>query len=121
MSSDLESYSGTGSETLLEEVLATITGLDDLKNIPDVLERFWGMFVVDAFIGNNDRNSDNSDCNKAVSRFVNVVDMNAIKHIIYSIPETAGTLSVMPETQKRFYLALMEMRLSKALIPAVVI
>ncbi|MDR1691394.1 MAG: hypothetical protein LBR35_00965, partial [Rickettsiales bacterium] len=48
MSSDLESYSGTGSETLLDEVLATIAGQDDLKSIPGVLERFWDMFVIDA-------------------------------------------------------------------------
>jgi len=59
MSSDLESYSGTGSETLLNEMLATINGQDDLNSIPGVLERFWDMFVVDAFIGNNDRNNGN--------------------------------------------------------------
>ena len=59
MSSDLESYSGTGSETLLDEVLATIAGQDELKSIPGVLERFWDMFVIDAFIGNNDRNNGN--------------------------------------------------------------
>ena len=59
MSSDLESYSGTGSETLLDEVLATIHGLDILQSIPGVLTRFWDMFVVDAFIGNNDRNNGN--------------------------------------------------------------
>jgi hypothetical protein len=59
MSSDLESYSGTGSETLLDEVLATIAGQDELKSIPGAPERFWDMFVVDAFIGNNDRNNGN--------------------------------------------------------------
>ena len=59
MSSDLESYSGTGSETLLDEVLDTINGQSELKFIPGVLERFWDMFVVDAFIGTNDRNNDN--------------------------------------------------------------
>ena len=59
MSSDLEEYSGTGSETLLGEVLATIQGEDTLKQIDGVLERFWDMFVVDAFIGNNDRNNGN--------------------------------------------------------------
>ena len=59
MSGDLESYSGSGSETLLDEVLATIAGQEELKSIPGVLERFWDMFVVDAFIGNNDRNNGN--------------------------------------------------------------
>jgi len=59
MSSDIDEYSGTGSETLLEEVLATINGQDSLKAIPGVMERFWDMFVIDAFIGNNDRNNGN--------------------------------------------------------------
>jgi len=59
MSSDLEAYSGTGSETLLDEVLATIKGQEELQAIPGVMERFWDMFVVDAFIGNNDRNNGN--------------------------------------------------------------
>jgi hypothetical protein len=59
MSSDLEAYSGTGSETLLDEVLATIGGQEYLKTNPDVKTRFWDMFVVDAFIGNNDRNNGN--------------------------------------------------------------
>jgi len=59
MSSDLDSYSGTGSETLLEEVLATIAGQEDLQCIEGSAKRFWDMFVVDAFIGNNDRNNGN--------------------------------------------------------------
>jgi hypothetical protein len=59
MSSNLESYSGTGSETLLTEVLATIAGQEDLHAIAGVTERFWDMFVIDAFIGNNDRNNGN--------------------------------------------------------------
>ena len=59
MSSDLESYSGTGSETLLDEVLATINGEETLTSLKGVTERFWDMFVIDAFIGNNDRNNGN--------------------------------------------------------------
>ena len=189
MSSDLESYSGTGSETLLDEVLATIAGQSELKTIPGALERFWDMFVIDAFIDNNDRNNgnwgilidpknnavdlapvydngnaffnkrslaqmtkrlndenamqedayktllcaykytgldnegqkinpftfikhgENSDCLAAVLRFVNTVDMNVIKNIIYDIPESVGNLAVMPEVQKEFYLKLMQVRL----------
>lgn len=59
MSSDIESYSGTGSETLLTEVLDTIANQKNLKNTGGVSERFWDMFVIDAFIGNNDRNNGN--------------------------------------------------------------
>lgn len=59
MSSDLDSNSGTGSETLLEEVLETISGQENLQEIKQTAERFWDMFVVDAFIGNNDRNNGN--------------------------------------------------------------
>ena len=59
MSSDTDSYSGSGSETLLTEVLATLSGQTDLASIPGAKERFWQMFVIDAFIGNNDRNNGN--------------------------------------------------------------
>jgi len=59
MSNDIDEYSGTGSETLLDEVLATINGQDNLKVMPGVKERFWDLFVIDAFIGNNDRNNGN--------------------------------------------------------------
>ncbi|MCL2603486.1 MAG: CtkA family protein [Defluviitaleaceae bacterium] len=59
MASDLESYSGSGSETLLDEVLAAVNGQINLRTVPGVTERFWDMFVVDAFIGNNDRNNGN--------------------------------------------------------------
>ena len=59
MSSDLDEYSGTGSETFLNEVLATIQGEENLQDVPGVLERFWDMFVIDAFIDNNDRNNGN--------------------------------------------------------------
>jgi len=59
MSSDIENYSGTGSETSLDEVLATINGEETLTSLKGVKERFWDMFVIDAFIGNNDRNNGN--------------------------------------------------------------
>jgi len=193
MADDLESYSGTGSETLLDEVLATIVGQDELKSIPGVLERFWDMFVVDAFIGNNDRNNgnwgvlidpqgsdptlapvydngsaffnkrsiaqmtkrlqdekamqedayqnplsaykytgldnegqrinpftfiklrENAECNEAVARFAATVDLNTIRELIYSIPESFGNLAIMPEIQKEFYLKLLQIRLSHML------
>lgn len=59
MSSDLDSYSGSGSETLITEVLDTIKGQRDLEQSLLMEERFWDMFVIDAFIGNNDRNNGN--------------------------------------------------------------
>lgn len=59
MTSDTESYTGSGSATILDEVLATIEGQDTLAALPGVTERFWDMFVIDAFIGNSDRNNGN--------------------------------------------------------------
>jgi len=191
MSGDLEAYSGTGSETLLDEVLATISEQEDLKSNPEVPRRFWDMFVVDAFIGNNDRNNgnwgllwdtftgetnlapvfdngnaffnkrslkqmekrltdskamdedayktltcvykhtgldneghhinpfnfieegSNKECSKALLRFLKNIDMDKVKALIKSIPESAGVLAVMPDIQKKFYLNLMEIRLAK--------
>jgi len=59
MASDFDAYSGSGSETLLNEVLDTLYGQDDLKHMPEAVKRFWDMFVIDAFIGNNDRHNNN--------------------------------------------------------------
>ena len=190
MSSDIEAYSGTGSETLLDEVLATISGQELLQSIEGVIERFWDMFVIDAFIGNNDRNNGNwgilidqktgevslapvydngsaffnkrslqqmekrlvdetamqedahgtatcaykyvgldneghrinpfrfmreggnADCKVAIERFIEKVDMKRINEIIMEIPEETGTLAVMPQIQKEFYVKLLSMRLA---------
>ena len=191
MSSDLDEYSGTGSETFLDEVLATIQGEAALQGVDGVLERFWDMFVIDAFIGNNDRNNGNwgllwnhdtgvaeltpvydngnaffnkrslkqmekrltdeeamkqdaygtlvcvykytgldneghqihpfrfiretedLDCKAAVMRFLERVDMNEIRGLIESIPESIGNLSVMPNIQKEFYKELLTIRLAE--------
>jgi len=189
MSSDVEAYSGTGSETLLDEVLATIKGQDELNLLPGITERFWDMFVIDAFIGNNDRNNGNwgiiisqktgetsiapvydngsaffnkrslaqmqkriadeaamhedayktatcvykyvgldneghrinpfrfmreggnVDCEAAIMRFISKVDLKRITEIIMDIPESGGTLAVMPQIQKEFYTTLLDIRL----------
>lgn len=59
MASDLDSYSGTGSGTLLSEVLDTLHNQPTLRSTSGVQERFWDMFIIDALIGNNDRNNGN--------------------------------------------------------------
>ncbi|MCR5125892.1 MAG: HipA domain-containing protein [Treponema sp.] len=52
-----EITNGTGTD--LKEILLTIEQHDFLQNMRDVKERFWDMFVIDAFIGNPDRNNGN--------------------------------------------------------------
>ncbi len=54
-----EHSSSTGTGTELNNVLKTIELNRILARVPGVTERFWDMFVVDAFIGNNDRNNGN--------------------------------------------------------------
>lgn len=50
----------TGSSTSLAETLSVIENHPDLGEIRDDLrERFWDMFIVDALIGNPDRNNGN--------------------------------------------------------------
>jgi hypothetical protein len=162
MASDVDSYSGTGSDTRLDEVLATIGGQEDLCAVHGVMERFWDMFVIDAFIGNNDRNNGNwgillngthvslapvydngnaffnkrsayryagldnegqrinpfrfiqaqesIDCTAALERFLSSLDMRRVEEIIHAIPEAYSSLSVMPQIQKEFYLALLDRR-----------
>lgn len=48
-----------GESIYLGDVLATIETSDLLRRTPGVRERFWDMFVVDAFIKNPDRNNGN--------------------------------------------------------------
>ncbi len=48
-----------GESVYLNDVLGTIEISPVLKETPGVLERFWDMFVVDAFLKNPDRNNGN--------------------------------------------------------------
>ncbi|GGI15203.1 hypothetical protein GCM10007377_14730 [Galliscardovia ingluviei] len=48
-----------GMSVVLPDVIAAIAHIDVFKDIPNVLERFWDMFVTDAFIRNIDRNNTN--------------------------------------------------------------
>lgn len=48
-----------GEVILLGDVLAAIETSDLLRRVPGARERFWDMFVVDAFIKNPDRNNGN--------------------------------------------------------------
>lgn len=53
------SNSGTGSSADLLEVLEVVANDSLLKKVQGVAERFWTMFVIDALIGNEDRNNTN--------------------------------------------------------------
>lgn len=196
MATDIDSYSGSGSETLLGEVLDTLAGEESLGSIEGATERFWDMFVVDAFIGNNDRNNgnwgllrdlktgeltlapvfdngnaffnkkgipsmkertassdllqndayrsfecvykyendggkerkinpfkfikqigENTDCDAAVVRFMERIDMNKVTQVINDVPETFGHVLVMPQEQKEYYLKIMQLRLDEVLRP----
>lgn len=62
LSDDDEGFSSApsdGESIYLNDVLAAIETSDLLSNIPGVKERFWDMFVVDAFLKNPDRNNGN--------------------------------------------------------------
>jgi hypothetical protein len=49
----------SGSGTLFNEVLTVLNTDEVLASVEGVIERFWDMFVIDAFIGNQDRNNSN--------------------------------------------------------------
>jgi len=55
----LSSSSNLDSNHDLEEVLLIMEENPYFKSIPKLKERFWDMFVIDAFISNNDRNEGN--------------------------------------------------------------
>ncbi len=54
-----ERSSGSGDGADLTVVLAVLEKNRILKKVPEAKQRFWDMFVVDALIGNNDRNNGN--------------------------------------------------------------
>lgn len=43
----------------LEEINYVLKNNPKIKNIPNIQERFWDMFVIDSFINNNDRHNGN--------------------------------------------------------------
>lgn len=62
LSDDDEGFSSApsdGESIYLNDVLAAIETSPLLQGVPGTLERFWGMFVVDAFLKNPDRNNGN--------------------------------------------------------------
>lgn len=56
---NLSSNSNIDSNHDLEEVLLIMEENPYFKSISELKERFWDMFVIDAFISNNDRNEGN--------------------------------------------------------------
>ncbi len=56
---NLSSSSTLNSNHNLEEILVIMEENKYFKSIPELKERFWDMFIIDAFIGNNDRNEGN--------------------------------------------------------------
>lgn len=54
-------FSSTGSIRVVEldEILLHLKENELLNRVPGIVERFWDMVVVDAFINNNDRNNGN--------------------------------------------------------------
>ena len=53
------SSSNTHQGTDIDEVLIIMNNNEYFKKVPELKERFWDMFIVDAFINNNDRNYNN--------------------------------------------------------------
>ena len=62
LSDDEEDFVGSPSDgevVFLQDVLSALSLVDLLRETPGVRERFWDMFVMDAFIKNPDRNNGN--------------------------------------------------------------
>lgn len=58
-SGDFANVPSDGESVFLSDVLATLSLSEVLRTTPGVRERFWDMFVVDAFLKNPDRNNGN--------------------------------------------------------------
>ncbi len=51
--------SGSGPYTAIEEIMMVMDSNPVFRHVKGLKEHFWDMFVIDAFIGNNDRNNGN--------------------------------------------------------------
>lgn len=56
---NLSSTSSLDSNNELEEILLIMENNPYFKSIPELKQRFWDMFIIDALISNNDRNEGN--------------------------------------------------------------
>ena len=175
----------------LSDVLRVIENAADFEGLREkAYERFWDMFVVDAFIRNNDRNNgnwgilstrytkdlapvfdngnaffakrnaslaeqrladqalieediktgvsfftddndkhihaldyiasmQNPECNAALLRFAENINMAEVRTLIESIPEEAFGLEVLSASQKKFYIELLETTYEERFKPAI--
>lgn len=167
----------------LEEVIFVLENNKYFIDNPKLKERFWDMFIIDAFINNNDRNEGNwglifdkengrlricpvydngasfynksndnkinsilsdefklkqviydsaisifklvdkpinplkyiesmknEDCNLALLRLFNKIDMNIIKNIFNEIPEKYNDIIILSKEQRELYLKMLEYR-----------
>ena len=53
------STSKSHSATDIDEIMIIMNYNDYFKKMPELKDRFWDMFIVDAFLSNNDRNDNN--------------------------------------------------------------
>lgn len=165
----LESSSSNQQGEALSDALTVIKTAPVFQNTEGLLERFWDMFVTDAFIRNNDRNNgnclfnkrnpsvaerrilnendirqdalgtgvsfftqenekhihpfqyiesiQNEDCNQAVLRFADKIDIHKINAMIDEIPMTAYENTIMTEEQKMHIKAVFQMMLNESILP----
>ncbi|MCL1863318.1 MAG: hypothetical protein FWF78_07120 [Defluviitaleaceae bacterium] len=119
MSSDLESYSGTGSETLLDEVEKRLSDTNameqDAFKSPRCVYKYRGLDNESHSINPFEfiENTKIQGCRDALDRFLSKINMGDVRSLIDEIPEHYEVLSIMPHTQKRFYIKLIEIRLDK--------
>lgn len=186
----LESSSSNQQGEALSDALTVIKTAPIFQNTEGLSERFWDMFVIDAFIRNNDRNNgnwgifinadgtgklapvydngnclfnkrnpsvakrrilnendirqdalgtgvsfftqtdekhihpfqyiesmSNEDCNQAVLRFVDKMDIQAVKDMIDEIPQEAYGIEIITEEQKVHIKAVFQMMLDESILP----
>ena len=78
---ELDKINSSFGKTELEEILVVMKNNIYFSKQPELKNRFWDMFVIDALIGNNDRNDNNwgliIDKNTRKTRIVPVFDNGA--------------------------------------------
>ena len=114
LSDDEEDFVGSPSDgevTWLQDVLSSLSLVELLRTTPGVVDRFWDMFVMDAFIKN-------PDLAAAVVRAASNIDPVAIDALIDAVPEEAYGRILMTPDQRTSHKRLLRLRLEQGIIPA---
>lgn len=129
-----------GMSRVLSDITAAIEQLDVFPRVEKAQERFWDMFVTDAFLSNAARDNTNwgvlitdtskpvdsleyiasgvsAQCTAALQRFVEHIDLDDVTRLFEELPLTCQGRKIITENWRRYQLALLHLRFNQVFLP----